>query len=145
MLIAVVLISCFYSVQGFLKTFSAGEGRQCAKILINRKLHFLGPSINISTKFDLPLVVLEGQNYEIAFESTEDINEDVGRNNFLTPDDSTLYLTVGNTTWFKWEDFSGSNGKTRSENWEMQWWKGDVQNAKRAFGMRVRHASKKDK
>ena len=142
MLIAVVLISCFYSVQGFLKTFSVGEGRQYAKIWINSQLLCLGPSINISTKFDLPIVVLEGQNYEIAFESTEEITGEDARNNFLTPDDSTLYLTVGNTTWFK---FTGSNGQSRSENWEIQWWKGDIQNEKRAFGMRVRHASKKDK
>ena len=98
--------------------------------------------MNISTEFDLPIVVLEGQNFEIAFESTDEITEEAARNNFVTPDDATIYLTVGNTTWVK---FSGPNGQTRNENWEIQWWKGDIQNEKRAFGMRVRHASKKDK
>ena len=66
----------------------------------------------------------------------------MSRNHFVTPDDSNLFLTVGNTTWLK---FTGTSGQTRSENWEIQWWKGDIQNEKRAFGMRVRHASKKDK
>ena len=96
----------------------------------------------LSTEFELPIVVLEGQNFEITFESTEDITEKAARNNFVTPDDANIFLTVGNTTWFK---FSGQNGQTRNENWEIQWWQGDIQNEKRSCGMRVRHASKKDK
>ena len=100
--------------------------------------------MNLTTNFELPIVVLEGQDFEIVFESTEDITLDIGRNSFLTPDAVPLSLTVKNTTWLGFDHFNPAEGKTRSENWQIQWWKGDIQDENKAFGMRLRHASKKD-
>ena len=100
--------------------------------------------MNLTTEFELPIVVLEGQDFEIVFESTEDITLDIGRNGFTTPDAVPLSLTVKNTTWLDFDHFNPAEGKTRSDNWQIQWWQGDIQDENKAFGMRVRHASKKD-
>jgi hypothetical protein len=103
-----------------------------------------GQTMNLTSEFELPIVVLEGRDFEIAFESSEDITNQTSRNKFSTPDGVDLYLSLEDTTWFYFAHFNPAEGTTRSENWQIQWWKGNIQDSKKAFGMRVRHASKKD-
>ena len=101
-------------------------------------------TLNLTTDFELPIVVLEGQVFEIAFQSTADLTLELKRNKFTVPEGTDLYLTPGNTTWLDFASFS-PEGDSRHENWQIQWWQGNIQDVNKAFGMRVKHASKKDK
>ena len=106
---------------------------------------FSGQAWNLTTEFELPLVVLEGQDFEIAFEAKVDLGVTAATNRFNLPSSATdLFLTPGNTTWNKFDSFAPT-GDTRPDAWQIQWWKGNINNEKRAMGMRVKHASKKDK
>ena len=103
--------------------------------------------MNVTTDDEIPIVVLEGQDFEISLETNFDLHTASRTNKIVPPSSLTdIFLMPGNTSWFSFDTFTGQDPKdTRPEAWKIQWWQGNVNDPNKAIGIRVRHATKKDK
>jgi len=102
--------------------------------------------MNVTTDDEIPIVVLEGQDFEISLKTNFDLHTASRTNKIVPPSSLTdIFLMPGNTSWFSFDTFTGQDPKdTRPEAWKIQWWQGNVNDPNKAIGIRVRHATKKD-
>ena len=106
--------------------------------------------MTLETAYETPLVVLQGGILEIVFTSNLNLKTDNYANEFTTPDDISLNIPQNDPTgnWYNKEDkdnFTPPPGVERDANWEFQWWSGGTSDPRKAYGMRIREVSDKDK
>jgi len=106
-------------------------------------------NLTITPMFENPVVVLEGQPLRVAFQTNLDIKSGVGTATYFISDPQggntppNLPLEVGNTEWLTFPTTNAA-GHTRPENWRMKWYRGNVTQQDRAYGIELKHASVED-